>query len=283
MKVLAEIQTARQRVTLAEQDGQVGMLINDSIQFHGGDQGPLHELLVSLPLCLHRCPRRVLVLGGGIGLAAREALRYPEVERLVLVEIDPELVELTRTHPVMRALHCDAFSDPRVELVIADAFVWVATCRERFDLVVNAVDVSFTPQDQEMTEQTIRHFWTAERELLREAGWLTDYLNDVEIGEYFDGDLGKAVRDFPAALGEGMAQALWAAYRGAHAGQHLFAYASHDPDLAQVRRPVPSGCEYLDDQLVRSFLKRGYLPGQRPLSIKNHVALEAAGQQRKHQ
>lgn len=262
MKVLAERRTARQTVVLAEQDGHVGLLINGCLQFHGGDQGPLHELLVGLPLCLHRHPRTVLVLGGGIGLTAREALRFAEVERLVLVEIDPELVELTRQHPAMRALHGDAFSDPRVELVIGDAFEFVEQTRERFDLVVNAIDVSYTPQERQMGESAIRQLWKSERNLLAPDGWLSDCINDVELSEYFGGDLRVALRDFPAALGEGMPRALSAHYQGAYAGHHIFALASMDKAPVELRRPVPPGCGLLDGGLIRRFLKRGFWPRQ---------------------
>lgn len=264
MKVLAEIQTARQKVTLASQGRHVGLLVNGSLQFHSGDQAPLHELLVALPLCLHSHPRSVLVLGGGIGLTAREALRYAEVERLVLVEIDGQLHDLARTHPVMRALHNDAFTDPRVQVVIGDAFAYVAQTTERFDLVVNAVDVSYTPQDQEVSEQAIRQLWRAERGLLNENGWLSDCMNDVEIKEYFARDTTRALKQFPDELGEGMATAFSVYYRGAHAGAHVFAAATLETQPPSQRRSIPAGCAFLDDRLVRRILQRGSLPGHRP-------------------
>lgn len=262
MKILAEIHTARQKVTLARKGPHVGLLINDCLQFHSGDQAPLHELLVSLPLCLHRRPASVLVLGGGIGLTAREALRFSEVERLVLVELDGELHELTRTHPIMRALHQDAFSDPRVEVVIDDAFAYVKQTRERFDVVVNAVDISYTPQDHEVSVEAFRRLWCYERRLLNENGWLVTYVNDVELEQFFAGSVARARKELPAALGEGMASSIAVYYQGEFVGDHVFALASYDTDPIALRRPVPSGCVYLDTRLVQRFLQRGYLPGQ---------------------
>lgn len=261
MKILAEVQTARQKVTLASKGGHVGLLINDCLQFHSGDQAPLHELLVSLPLCLHRHPRSVLVLGGGIGLTAREALRFREVERLVLIEIDGGLYELTRTHPVMRALHKDAFSDSRVEVVIGDAFAYVSDTQERFDLIVNAIDISYTPQDHDVSVEAIRQFWRSERKLLRENGWLTTYVNDVELGQFFDRSVTRARKELPLALGEGMASSMAVYYQGDYAGDHVFAMATLDAEPIALRRPVPPGCVYLGSRLVERFLARGYLPG----------------------
>ncbi|MER7991067.1 polyamine aminopropyltransferase [Streptomyces noursei] len=68
---------------------------------------------------------RVLVLGGGDGLAVRELLRYRTVRSVTVVEIDPEVVRLARTDPGLSALNRHAFADPRVRAVTGDAFDWL--------------------------------------------------------------------------------------------------------------------------------------------------------------
>ncbi|MEU7639074.1 polyamine aminopropyltransferase [Streptomyces sp. NPDC039016] len=68
---------------------------------------------------------RVLVLGGGDGLAVRELLRYRAVRSVTVVEIDPEVARLARTDPGLSALNQHAFSDPRVRVVASDAFDWL--------------------------------------------------------------------------------------------------------------------------------------------------------------
>ncbi|WP_274914851.1 polyamine aminopropyltransferase [Streptomyces sp. WZ-12] len=68
---------------------------------------------------------RVLVLGGGDGLAARELLRYRAVRSVTVVEIDPEVVRLARTDPGLSALNRHALDDPRVRVVTADSFNWL--------------------------------------------------------------------------------------------------------------------------------------------------------------
>ena len=81
--------------------------------------------------------RRVLVLGGGDGLALREVLRYPHVEHVTLVDLDPEMTRLFSTHPELRAAQRRrASSDPRVRVVNADAFVWLEETAETFDFAV---------------------------------------------------------------------------------------------------------------------------------------------------
>src|SRR3712207_5884269 len=80
--------------------------------------------------------RTVLVLGGGDGLALREVLRHPGVERAVLVELDDRMTDLATRDPRLAALNRRALADPRVEVVHDDAFRWLRSARERFDVVV---------------------------------------------------------------------------------------------------------------------------------------------------
>jgi spermidine synthase len=77
-----------------------------------------------------------LVLGGGDGLALREVLRYPEVTRVTLVDIDPEMTNLGRSFPLLRQLNADAYSDPRVEVVNRDALIWLESPGESYDAVI---------------------------------------------------------------------------------------------------------------------------------------------------
>ncbi|MET9292794.1 spermidine synthase [Streptomyces sp. NPDC003077] len=86
-----------------------------------------HEALVHPAMAAG--PRgRVLVLGGGDGLATREVLRCRGVRSVTVVEIDPDVVRLARTDPGLSALNRHAFADPRVRVATADAFDWL---RER--------------------------------------------------------------------------------------------------------------------------------------------------------
>jgi spermidine synthase len=78
----------------------------------------------------------VLVLGGGDGLAVREILKYAAVERVTLVDLDPEMTRLFADNPLLTAVNGRALSDPRVRIVNADAFVWLADSRDLFDVVI---------------------------------------------------------------------------------------------------------------------------------------------------
>jgi spermidine synthase len=122
-------------ITHAPATGDLRLFLNGDLQFSSVDEYRYHEALVHPALAGPR--ESVLVLGGGDGLALREVLRYPDVRRVVLVELDPRMSELGRNDERLRSLNGGALRDPRVEVVTADAFSWLrAGPRERFDAAV---------------------------------------------------------------------------------------------------------------------------------------------------
>ena len=76
------------------------------------------------------------MLGGGDGLAVREILKYPTVENITLVDLDPEMTTLFSTHTVLSALNGHSLTAPRVHVINADAFRWLDTNPDRFDFIV---------------------------------------------------------------------------------------------------------------------------------------------------
>jgi spermidine synthase len=78
----------------------------------------------------------VLVLGGGDGMAVREVLKYPSVEQVTLVELDPHMTRLFSTRPLLTALNGGALASLKLRTVNADAFAWLAGNEEVFDVIV---------------------------------------------------------------------------------------------------------------------------------------------------
>jgi spermidine synthase len=131
--VIADVQSAYQQVVLTERDGDVRLYLDGDLQFSSRDEHRYTEALVHPVLAAD--PRRVLVLGGGDGLAARELLRHPSVGEVVQVELDPAVLDLARTR--LAGLNAGALDDPRTTVVVDDGFRWL---REQpsgsFDAVV---------------------------------------------------------------------------------------------------------------------------------------------------
>jgi spermidine synthase len=131
--------TPYQRIVLTAWQDDLRLFLNSHLQFSSRDEYRYHEALVHPGLAAIASgpgALNVLILGGGDGLALREVLRHPSVERVTLVDLDPEMTRLFSTHPELRRLNHSALTDARVRVVNDDAFTWLDTSTERFDFAV---------------------------------------------------------------------------------------------------------------------------------------------------
>ncbi|MFD8287440.1 polyamine aminopropyltransferase [Streptomyces lavendulae] len=122
------------------------LYLDGRLRVSGYDEYRYHEALVHPAMTGPHA--RVLVLGGGDGLAAREVLRYRDVTSVTVVELDPGVVRLARTDPMLSALNARAYEDPRLGVVTQDAFHWLRgpAARDRFDVIVSDLpDPGITP------------------------------------------------------------------------------------------------------------------------------------------
>jgi len=97
------------------------------------DEYVYHEMIAHVPLRTHPAPRAVLVIGGGDGGVVREISSYPQVEKIVLVEIDAGVVEAARRF--LPEISC-ALNDPRLEIIYKDGAEFIRTCKDAFDVVI---------------------------------------------------------------------------------------------------------------------------------------------------
>ena len=134
--VLYSETSAYQRIVITASRAGVRLFLNGNLQFHSRDEYRYHEALVHPALSAQGAPRRVLVLGGGDGMAVREILKYPSVEHVTLVELDPHMTALFSQQPLLRRLNADSLHSPKVEIVNADAFTWLDSNDAMFDAIV---------------------------------------------------------------------------------------------------------------------------------------------------
>ncbi|HGY5557189.1 MAG TPA: spermidine synthase, partial [Prochlorococcus sp.] len=78
----------------------------------------------------------VLLLGAGDGLALREVLRWPSVERIDLIELDKAILTMAQEHPALQRLNQNSFADPRVHVQVGDAFGLISEMPGPFDVVI---------------------------------------------------------------------------------------------------------------------------------------------------
>ena len=117
--------TPYQRIVITRGRAGFQLFLNGNLQFSSTDEYRYHEALVHPAMLLANNPKRVLVLGGGDGLALREILKYPSVEHITLVDLDPEMTKLSSHFPPLASLNQQSFSDPRVQVINEDAFIWL--------------------------------------------------------------------------------------------------------------------------------------------------------------
>ncbi len=112
--------TLYQHLVLTKAQDRVRLYINGNLQFCSLDEAIYHEMLVHTPMAIASKRNRVLILGGGDGLALREVLRYGEVQDVTLVDIDPEMIRMASEHPEMIRLNHASFDDARVHNKLPD-------------------------------------------------------------------------------------------------------------------------------------------------------------------
>nr|WP_319490335.1 polyamine aminopropyltransferase [uncultured Desulfobacter sp.] len=93
---------------------EIRLFLNGNLQLCSTDEARYHESLVHPALALAPARSRVLILGGGDGCALREVLKYPDVEQITLVDLDPAMTKLAATHPLLSRLNDHAFDNARV-------------------------------------------------------------------------------------------------------------------------------------------------------------------------
>ncbi|HTV22703.1 MAG TPA: polyamine aminopropyltransferase [Polyangiaceae bacterium] len=131
--------SAYQRILVTQSRAGFQLFLNGNLQFASADEYRYHEALVHPALIAAsqngKAPARVLILGGGDGLALREVLEHP-VESVTLVDLDPAMTELGRDFEPLAALNQRSFSDPRVQVVNEDAMIWIDAQQGLFDAAI---------------------------------------------------------------------------------------------------------------------------------------------------
>lgn len=213
-----------------------------------------HEALVHPVMQHHPDPRKVLILGGGDGGTAREVLRY-DVDRVVLVEIDPEVVEVSRT---FFPEYAEVFFHPRLEVVHRDAAEFVRITDEKFDVVLLDTSDPVGPATVFYTREFFEHLQQV-MEPVSVVGiqaespiFHRDRLRDLHtiVREVF-GTVRPYLAPVPSYPG-----GLWA-----------FLLATSQPSLPAFRRAVPDGLQFYHENLHRAMF-------QLPVFLKNLLGLQ---------
>jgi spermidine synthase len=125
-----------QRIVVTRWRDDLRLYADRELQFSSRDEHRYHEALVHPALAAVSRPERVLVIGGGDGLAVREVLKHPQVVEVVLVDIDPAMTALGRDFPPLVELNRGALADPRVRIDHRDGFAYLREADAGYDVII---------------------------------------------------------------------------------------------------------------------------------------------------
>ncbi len=168
-RVLEHRQTQFQEMIIVESPTQGMALVLDGMwQSCQGDEYLYHEPLVQ-PACIaHGKPRTGLVLGGGEGATVRELLRWKSMEKVVMVDIDGEVVDACKQY--LSCMHQGAFEDPRTEVIVGDALHYLDVTDQKWDIVVS--DLSDPIEDGPSAQLFTKEYYDKIKRVLAPGGVL---------------------------------------------------------------------------------------------------------------
>ena len=135
-RVIFSKQTPYQKLIITKNKEDVRLFIDGNVQFSTIDEYRYHEPLIHIPMNLVNHRENVLILGGGDGLAAREILKYPDVKKITVVDLDKEMTDLAVKNTVMAELNEGSFKNPKVEILNEDAFKFLENSKQYFDVII---------------------------------------------------------------------------------------------------------------------------------------------------
>lgn len=148
-KIVFEEQSRYQKIVLTQYKNDYWLYLNSHLQFSTFDEWLYHEPLVHpvMQLATHSETQNnteyrkegkidVLILGGGDGCAAREVLKYENINSITLVDLDPAMTKLGKENPIIKKVNKNSLNNERVKVYNNDAFTFLADSMAFYDVMI---------------------------------------------------------------------------------------------------------------------------------------------------
>lgn len=135
-KVIYSEQTPYQKLIITSQKGRIQFYINGAIQFDSMDEYRYHESLVHPVMHTAKSHEKVLIIGGGDGLALREVLKYDDVGAVTLVDLDSAVTKLFKQNEILSAINHHSYDSDKVTVVNQDAWKFLEQNHELYDVII---------------------------------------------------------------------------------------------------------------------------------------------------
>lgn len=143
------------------------------------DEFIYHEMIVHVPMATNLEIKKVLVIGAGDGGTIRELTRYPSIEQIDMVEIDPMVVEVCKTH--LPQTSC-SLSDPRLKIYYEDGLRFIRKIDNEYDLILVDSTDPFGPGEGLFTKEFYGNCYKA----LNDKGILVNQQESTYYDSYLD-------------------------------------------------------------------------------------------------
>jgi spermidine synthase len=135
-KIVFSKQTAYQKIVMTQWRHYHWLYLNGQVQFSTYDEEKYHEPLVHPAMKLSISHKEILVLGGGDGAAVREVLKYPDIEQITLIDLDPVMTHLGQTHPILTEINQNSLNTPKIKIIHQDAMTFLEKHDKQFSVII---------------------------------------------------------------------------------------------------------------------------------------------------
>jgi len=135
-KVVLIEQTQYQKIVMTKHRDDVRLYIDGNCQFSTSDEYRYHEALVHVPMNEVKKRENILILGGGDGLAVREVLKYPEVRKIDLVDLDSEMIRICSTNKNVTEINGNSLLSDKLNIYNMDAYEYLEDCKDQYDVII---------------------------------------------------------------------------------------------------------------------------------------------------
>ena len=166
-KIVFTKQTQYQKIVITSWKEWHSLYINGNQQLSTFDEYLYHEPMVHTAVGVTESKKNVLILGGGDGCIARELLKYPDIERITLVDLDPTMVDIGKTHPIFKNLNENALNNTKVTTITADGFSFLEDSNKRYDIILADLP---DPNNVDLNKLYTKEFYTLCYNALNDKG-----------------------------------------------------------------------------------------------------------------
>lgn len=135
-QIICSKQSVYQKIVLTKHKDDLRMFLDGNVQFSSLDEYRYHEPMVHVPMSVFPKAKNILLLGAGDGLAAKELLKYSGIESIIIVDLDKEVIDISKTNKDIVTLNKGSLNHKKVSVVYEDAYMFLQKNHKLFDVVI---------------------------------------------------------------------------------------------------------------------------------------------------